>query len=160
VLAISVMKTKGGKFTIMINSNEYFEKQGSLYLDNISYDLLTLESNPENVKIKIVDQLESELINNKTQLKVVFTRIVKHDPEVLFNLKVSFGAIYTFKKEYLGDSLDDIDFNEMLKNNRNILFLNIISRTSQLISEITSSHGQHPFVTPPLFLYNNNDNET
>lgn len=142
----------------MMNFNEYFEKQGSLYLNNISYNLITLESNPENVRIKVVDQLESELINNKTQLKVVFTRIIKHEPEVLFNLEVSFGAIYNFKKEYLGDRLDDINFDEMLKSNKNPLFLNIISRTSQLISEITSSHGQNPFVTPPLFLCNNNDN--
>ncbi|MCF7924392.1 MAG: hypothetical protein K9L64_04695 [Candidatus Izimaplasma sp.] len=141
----------------MKNFNEYFEKQGSLYLNNVTYKLITLDTNPNNVKRKVIDKLDSTFINNNTQLQVVFTREIKHEPEELFNLVVSFGAVYTFKKECLDYDFDKIDFDDMLKNNKNRLFLNIISRTSQLISEITSSHGQNPFVTPPLFL--NNDDE-
>lgn len=141
------------------NISDYFQKQGSLYLKNISYDLITLESNPENIKVILTDELETKFVNDRTQLEVIFTRVVKHNPKALFELKVSFGALYTFKNEYSDTELCENDFKDMLKQNRNRLFLNIISRTSQLISEITSSHGQYPLVTPPIFLNNNHDNK-
>jgi len=97
--------------------------------------------------------LNVELVDNNNKLNVVFTRRVKHTPNELFDLDVSFGAYYIFKGEYSGsDHLNEIDFKSMLEENRNILFLNIIARTSQLISQITSSHGQYPLVTPPVYI--------
>lgn len=137
----------------MNNLNRYFLKQGSLYLQDIDYKLISLESMPKNVKTDYKDNLKVELIDDNQKLRIVFTREVKHTPNELFDLSVSFGAEYTFNEEYSGkDELNEIDFKSMLEENKNMLFLNIIARTSQLISQITSSHGQYPLVTPPVYI--------
>lgn len=137
----------------MNNFNEYFEKQGSIYLNDIKYQLLSLQITPKNIKTELKDSLDVKISDEKDKLNVIFTREITHTPNELFNLVVSFGCIYTFKKEYIGkDELDNINFKSMLEENKNILFLNIIARTSQLISEITSSHGQPPLITPPIYI--------
>ena len=131
----------------------FFEKQGTLYLDDIKYNLISLEKDPKNIKIDYVDSVSTELIESCSKLKVIFTRRVFHVPESIFELKVSYAAIYTFKEEYIGDSeIQMMDFTTLLKTNKNTLFINIVSRTSLLISQISTSHGKIPFVTPPLYM--------
>lgn len=133
--------------------NKYFEKQGSFYLNDINYKTISLEAEPKDIKTKYEDFVSTEIIENGKQLRVLFTRRIYHQPESLYELFVSFGAIYYFKKEYINSAeVKDIDFLKKFKENRNTLFLNIISRTSMLISQITSSHGKIPLVTPPLYM--------
>ncbi len=140
---------------MMSNFNDYIKKQGSLYLNDISYKLVTVESNPERANTVIRDSLNTELINDNKDLRVVFTRNISFEPQKLYELSVSFGAIYSFKDSYTYKEVIDIDFTKLVIHSNNILFSNIISRTSMLISQITSSHGQYPLVTPPLFLTEN-----
>ena len=140
----------------MPNYNEIFEKQGLLFLNDVSYELLTLEHNADNVKTVVIDDLKTDLIENNAKLRVIFTRKVVHEPQALFNLVVSVGAIFTFTDQFVKNDIKRINFAEMLKANDNRLFINIISRTSQLISQITSSHGAVPLVTPPVFMDNYN----
>ena len=136
----------------MQNFNEFFKRQGSIYLQNISYKLISLEMNPEQTKTDVIDHISTELISDYKELRVLFTRTIKFNPERLYELSITYGAIYTFNEGYSKELLENINFDNLILRSNNIMFTNIISRTSLLISQITSSHGQFPMVTPPLFL--------
>ena len=137
----------------MKDFNEYFKKQGSLYLKDINFELITLETSPTKSKVVFKDSVDVVIDGQERLLKVIFTRYVSYVPKSLYELSVSFGAIYSFKDEiHEIEKLDGDIFKDMLTENRNNLFINIISRSSLLISQISSSHGAAPLITPPTFI--------
>lgn len=139
----------------MMDFNTYIEKQGSIYLKQITFELLNLETPPQTSQMVMKDHLKTELVNSNRQLSVTFTRTIAYRPKPLYTLSVSYGALYTFKSDVMTDELSKMDFSEILMQNKNTMFRNIVSRTSQLISQITSSHGTTPLVTPPVFVKKN-----
>lgn len=137
----------------MENLNILFEKQGTIFLDYVNYDILTLEYNPSETLIEIDDKFDLEFVEDRTKLKVLFTRYVHHNPKKLYQLTVRFGAVFTFTKEALkNNAIYDKDYATFFKNNHNRLISNIISRTSLLISHISTSNGNEPLVTQPFFI--------
>ncbi len=136
----------------MTNYKEMFEKQGRLYIYDISYKLLTVATTPINAQVAINDGITTEIFDEGKKLKAIFERKVSFSPESLYELKVAYAAEYTFKSDFTeSNDVYSIDFTAILCRNDNKLFNNIVARTSLLISQINSSHGGQPLITPPFF---------
>lgn len=132
----------------MIEYQKYFQNKRTIFLNEIKYELITLESEPKDVKFQIKDQIET-MIKENHELHIIFTRIVHFDPKSLYDLRVSFGLILPFKDEIIKkEDVSTLNFKKFFVEN-NVYLGDILSRTSQLIAEITSSHGQPPIITPP-----------
>jgi hypothetical protein len=76
-------------------------------------------------------------------------RNVRFEPNIVYELKVSFGAILELKN--ISEIERDIDWNqEFKKSNEGLAVIQgLLTRISLQISQITSSYGLNPIVTPP-----------
>lgn len=84
-------------------------------------------------------------------------RVLKFDPEEIFELSVSYGAILKFKHEKKEDyDWNNINLAEEFRENGQFVLANLMNRISLLIAEITSSFGQTPLVLPPSVAPKNN----
>jgi hypothetical protein len=83
-------------------------------------------------------------------VKLVVTRVLKFDPEEIFELSVSFGAILRFNKEKKKEyEWEKINLAEEFRENGQFVLGNLMNRISLLTAEITSSFGQTPIIVPP-----------
>ena len=138
----------------MINNlSDYFLPQQEFYLDHITYNRLQTTSQRLEYSLNCIDNIEAVLENNSVKLTI--RRILNFEPEEIFELSVSFGAILTFndrKDEYDWSS---INLSEEFRENGEFIIGNLMHRISLLISQITSSFGQPPIILPPILLLNN-----
>lgn len=133
----------------MINNlAEYFEQKHEFYLDNVVYNRLENELQKEEYVLNCTDNIEVSIIENGVKLTI--KRIIKFEPEDIFALSVSFGAILKFnddkKEEYDWNS---INLAEEFKENGGFVTNNLMSRISLLVAQITSSFGQAPIMLQP-----------
>ena len=83
-------------------------------------------------------------------VKVTVMRSLKFEPEEIFELSVSYGAILKIKKEKEMDyNWNQIDLAEEFRMNGQFVLGNLMNRMSLLIAEITSSFGQAPLILTP-----------
>ena len=130
------------------NLSEYFKPEQIYYLQNISYNRLDKFTEAERYALNCTDNIQADV--NETELKILVTRSLRFDPEVMFELSVSFGAVLDFdekrKSEY---DWRNINMADEIKENGEFVLSNLFSRISLLIGQITGSFGQQPLILAP-----------
>lgn len=135
----------------MLKFNDYFEDQYRFSVKSINYSSVDTNDAPENVELVIADSLETELNNNS--LLITYSRNVNFKPTAVFDVSVIFNATLQLKSN-VSDDFNEIDWNTVLQKD-NPCINNLISRASSVIANITSSFGQQPLITPPVFVTSN-----
>lgn len=129
----------------MLNFNDYFMDSYQFSLKEVVYSKVDRED-PLECELKISDTLTADIADKL--LVLTFMRDVNFEPVSMFNLKVVFNIILTFKED-VKDDIKTINWSQALIENPNIYLGNVVSRVSHLIAEITASFGQQPLITPP-----------
>ena len=131
-----------------MNFAELFNENYSYFLKEIGYQVITVGNIQDKVDIIIKDNTTFEMLD-KTHLQVVVERNVRFEPNIVYELKVSFGAILELKNT--SEIEGDIDWNQEFKksNEGTAVIQGLLTRISLQISQITSSYGLNPIVTPP-----------
>lgn len=130
------------------NLADYFVSEQEFYLDKVSYNRIDKTEGIREYSLNCTDNIEAEV--NEDIVKLTVRRFLKFDPEEIFELSVSFGAILKFN----GEKKDDYDWtkinlSEEFRENGQFVLGNLVNRISLLIAEITSSFGQSPIILPP-----------
>ena len=98
--------------------------------------------------MKCIDNIEA-VVEEKT-VKLTVKRVLQFEPEEIFELSVSYGAILKIKEEKKSYAWDKMNLAEEFRENGQFVLGNLMSRISLLIAEITSSFGQPPIILPPV----------
>lgn len=130
------------------NLADYFLPEQEFYLDKISYDRIGKNENAKEYSLNCIDHIKADL--NKNIVTLTVTRVLKFEPEDIFELSVSFGAFLKFNEEKKNDyDWETINLAEEFQTNGQFVLGNLMNRISLLIAEITSSFGQSPIILPP-----------
>ena len=140
----------------MINNLvDYFASEQEFYLDKVSYSRMDKNIKTKEYSLTCIDNLDAKIDNDTVRLTV--RRVLEFDPEELFEMSVSFGAILKFNEEKKSDyDWEKVNLVEEFRENGQFVLGNLMSRISLLIAEITSSFGQTPIISPPLIAPKNN----
>lgn len=129
------------------NLQDYFLPEYEYFLNSIEYvrvDAKNMYYNLTNTETVMTS------INEDGNLTVIFERDLKFEPEGVFRLKASFGAILKFNPEkYSEYNWKELKLADEFKYNGGFVLGNLSSRLSLLISNITASFGQPPILLPP-----------
>ena len=137
------------------NLEDYFEDELRFYLDKVSYNRIDKKGQAEEYSLKCIDNIEAVVEEGTVRLTV--KRILKFEPEEIFELLVSYGAILKIKEEKKKDhDWEKIDLAGEFRENGQFVLENLMSRISLLIAEITSSYGQPPIILPPVIASKDN----
>ena len=92
----------------MENFERYFLHDKKIFLENISYETVKIESRPDNLKLGVKDTIVAQLMEHG--IKINFNRALNFDPEGIFSLSVTFAMMLIFdpstKNEVDWKSLD------------------------------------------------------
>lgn len=134
----------------MKDINKYFNDY-RLYLESVEYSQNDVEVDGCKIELHCEDSLTSEILNGRA-LRLTLERKLAFKPIKIIDLSVRFCALIDLENS-IKDEIDwesvDIE-KELLESNTEILG-NLISRTSMLIAQLTSSNGNNPIITPPSF---------
>ncbi len=129
------------------NLIDYFDNEQEYYLDNISYERINSSIDESQPQMYCMDTINADLAEDGVQLTL--TRRVYFNPEELYTLSVSYGAILKFNKNRKDEfNWEEINLSEEFRENGQFVWGNLMNRITLLIAEITSSFGQ-----PPVILY-------
>lgn len=131
-----------------MNFKEYFTDEYQYSLKSIVYETIESKEMFDTIELNCSDEINSISVENGIEL--AFSRKVFFIPKCMYELTVTYSV-----KLFYVDNTKEINHEELLdilKNEENVYLSNIISRASLLISNITSSYGQNPVVTPPVFI--------
>lgn len=133
----------------MINNlADYFVPEQEFYLDKVCYNRINKSGKIKEYSLNCIDNIEAEV--NGDIVKLTVRRLLKFDPEEVFELSVSFGVILKFNEEKKNDyDWTNMDLAEEFRENGQFVLKNLMNRISLLIAEITSSFGQTPIILPP-----------
>lgn len=134
----------------MSNFDEYFTGGCSISLENVVYK--KLEESPEDVSLNIKDNLNIQK-KGSDDIELIISRNLSFTPYSLVDISVSFSVLLELNDKHKGDKSPDYNTikNEIL-NKDNVIMSIIMSRISLLISQLTSSYGERPIITPPSFM--------
>lgn len=135
----------------MVKLDEYFNGSYSLYLDKAEYTRIS--ENDGEVVLNVKDDIDINLDSKGQGIDAIITRRLSFTPNSLFEITVSFGVFLEFKDEYKDD--ETLDLNELKKEffvGQSAIINIVMSRISLLISQMTSSFGERPIVTPPSIM--------
>ena len=135
----------------MSNLNGFFLPGIEFNLVNVTYNSVDLNNEDSDFTIHCSDSLETNLNQDEITLIVRFTRKVYLEPKALFELSISLDAFIKINPD-LKEKINDIDFRKELLNNDETIIIAMASKSSLLISQITSATGQSPIITPPNFI--------
>lgn len=132
---------------------KYFYTDYEFYLDQVHYNKKPSSNINITYQLKCTDEITASLSDDNTSLTLLISRSLVFEPNEVFSLYVSFGAILKFKE----DTLDEVDWSkvnlsEEFKENGGFVTTNLSNRISTLIANITSSFGQPPILLPPAFV--------
>lgn len=131
----------------MENFERYFLHDKKILLENISYETMPVESKPADMKLGCKDTILAQLTSHG--VKINFNREVKFDPEGLFSLSVTFGMMLIFDPSTKDEvNWKGMDIAREFQQSCPHLLTALMSRTSLMVSQITSAAGQNPIVTP------------
>lgn len=130
------------------NLEEYFEDEQGFYLDKVVYNRIDKKNQAEEYSLKCVDNIEA-VVEEET-IRLTVKRVLQFEPEEIFELSVSYGAILKIKEEKKSYAWDKMNLAEEFRENGQFVLGNLMSRISLLIAEITSSYGQPPIILPPV----------
>ena len=131
----------------MENFERYFLHEKKILLENISYETVPVEGRPTDMKLGVKDTIVAQLLKNG--VKINFNRALNFDPEGIFSLSVTYSMMMFFDpttKDEVDWKSTDIatEFRKCCPH----LLTSLMSRTSLMVSQITSAGGQNPIVTP------------
>lgn len=131
-----------------MNFAELFNENYSYFLREIGYQVITVGNIHDKVDIVIKDNIAFEMLD-AAHLQILVERNIKFEPNVVYELKVSFGAILELREGSKVES--DVDWErEFKKSNEGLAVIQgLLTRISLQIAQITSSYGLNPIVTPP-----------
>ena len=132
------------------NLAQFFSEEKRIYLNEVQYHVIEDGEDAEEYELICSDNLEVSLEEDKG-VQILLTRTLKINPRDLFELSVSFGAELIFSENKDQINWKAINLAEEFRNNGDFITNNLTSRISLLVSQITSSYGQAPLVTPPGF---------
>lgn len=131
------------------NLAEYFESEHEYYLDSVAYKRYSTIDQKIDYLLNCNDNFETKVNDDTVELRI--TRTLKFEPEGVFELSVSYGAILRFNKEKKSEyDWNAIKLAEEFRENGQFVTGNLLNRIVLLVAEITSSFGQSPIVLPPL----------
>lgn len=137
----------------MHNFVDYFEEDEVCDLTSVSFVSSEFR---ENLDFGVTDEIEILEANNK-ELIIDFTRtlVYENDDDVEPFLQVSATANFSVKDDFndtivLMSKTSDLE-NKILENEEFFLS-STISGVSLLISQVLSSFGKVPVITPPVFM--------
>ena len=87
------------------------------------------------------------------------TRCVEFKPEKPYDFQISMGSYFSIKEEKF-EELEQADFDfkqEFIKQSK--LLSGLAARISLLISQVTSSFGGKPLITPPSYIEKKTEEE-
>ncbi len=131
----------------MENFERYFLHDKKILLENISYETVKVEGRPSDMKLGVKDTIVAQLLKNG--VKINFNRALNFDPEGIFSLSVTYSMMMFFDPS----TKDEIDWKSTdiateFRQSCPHLLTALMSRTSLMVSQITSAGGQNPIVTP------------
>lgn len=131
------------------NLADYFLPEQEFYLHSISYERIEKSIDDEKHSLNCIDNIQAD-VYNKEKVRIIVTRTLNFEPEEMFSLSVSFGAILKFNHQKCDDyDWHNINVADEFKNNGGFVTRNLMSRISLQIAQITSSFGQMPLILPP-----------
>ena len=131
-----------------MNFIETFNENYSYFLKEIQYQVITVGSIQDKIDIMIGDHLTFNMLDD-LHGEIIVERTVKFEPNVVYELSVSFGAILELKDRNKIENDSDWK-NDFIKSPEgNTIIQGLLSRVSLQIAQITSSYGLNPIVTPP-----------
>ena len=130
---------------------DYLKDEYQFALYNVHYDLVKPEGGTE-LELNISDDLSSDIVDGT--LHIIVTRTVSFIPAALYTVSVKYTLSIPFKEDVDPSALT-IDWSKEVTEHENAYLRNIMSRASHIIAAITSSGGQPPIITPPVFMPNN-----
>ena len=131
-----------------MNFIETFNENYSYFLKEIQYQVITVGSIQDKIDIMIGDRLTFNMLDD-LHVEIIVERTVKFEPNVVYELSVSFGAILELKDRNKIENDSDWK-NDFIKSPEgNTIIQGLLSRVSLQIAQITSSYGLNPIVTPP-----------
>lgn len=132
--------------------DEYFTGSFSIALENVVYN--KLDEIEGEVSLRIDDVLEiKENKTNVENITAIITRSFSFEPKSLVEVSVSFEVVLELNDKYKNsDKLDFSLIRKELISEDSVIMSIVMSRISLLISQLTSSYGERPIVTPPSFM--------
>lgn len=132
--------------------DEYFTGSFSIALENVVYN--KLDEIEVEVSLRIDDVLEiKENKTNVENITAIITRSFSFEPKSLVEVSVSFEVVLELNDKYKNsDKLDLSLIRKELISEDSVIMSIVMSRISLLISQLTSSYGERPIVTPPSFM--------
>ena len=132
--------------------DEYFTGSFSIALENVVYN--KLDEIEGEVSLRIDDVLEiKENKTNVENITAIITRSFSFEPKSLVEVSVSFEVVLELNDKYKNsDKLDLSLIRKELISEDSVIMSIVMSRISLLISQLTSSYGDRPIVTPPSFM--------
>lgn len=131
------------------NLSEYFLSEQEFYLNKINYNRLEKGDEQVEYDLNYKDSIEVKLKDDGVEL--VVERLLKFNPEEIFELSVSFGAVLKFDLSKQGEyQWEEVDLAEEFRENGGFVMVNLMNRISLVVAEITASFGQQPIILPPI----------
>ncbi|MBQ7728284.1 MAG: hypothetical protein IJT60_06905 [Clostridia bacterium] len=133
----------------MIIFQQVFEDKYQFFLKDIEYTAITVGPISEKTDVVLKDDFNYNLSYETNSFNFEVKRTVSFSPNALYRLSVTFGAKLIIRDT--AAKLNNVNWDEEFRNNPVCINLiqGLLSRISVLISQITSSYGQNPLVTPP-----------
>lgn len=134
------------------NLSEYFLPEQEFYLHKINYDRIASGEagiKKSEIALNCADNIVVD-VNDLDEVKLVVTRSLYFEPEEMFCLSVAFGAELKINPKKKNDyNWHELNLAEEFRDNGEFVMVNLMSRISLLIAQITSSFGQQPLMLPP-----------
>ena len=131
------------------NLAQYFMQEHEFYLQSVSYNRIENVEDETEHSLNCFDNIKAD-VERDSFVRITVTRSLKFDPDELFELSISFGAILKFDPEKK-DEYDwhKVNMAEEFRENGEFVLSNLMNRIALLVAQITSSYGQMPLVLPP-----------
>ena len=131
------------------NLKDYFLPNQEYYLAKIFYQRIDTDTKEEEMTLNCTDNIKVDVDEKTEVVRVTAERILRFEPDYLFELTVSFGVILQFDSDKKGEyDWHDINLAEEFTANGEFALENLMSRISLQIAQITSSYGQAPLIMP------------
>jgi len=130
------------------NLHEYFRPEQEIFLDTVNYK--RIENSVVRQEFALLCQDNVKVLAGEEGVRVVVTRSLVFDPEEIFALSVSFGVDLKFNERKAEHDWENIDLAEEFRENGDFVTVQLMSRISLLIGQITSSFGQQPLILPTV----------
>ena len=122
-------------------------------LEKISYKTLRSVSSDKEVEMKPLDEYKVQSLDFE-KIVITVTRTISFEPKSHFSLSVEAGLFLPLtqnERKFVG-SLDELNNYTITHIDTIINNSSLMETISLLISQISSSYGRVPIITPPIFV--------